>query len=95
MKDQASSSALVGVMSSGNFSQEPRPCHLRRSFRCLLPAPPSRSLAHLKDQMVFLHFKTDNQLFVNSAFKSGAEMNLKTTTPICGILPETEPNPWF
>lgn len=92
MKDRVSSSALVGVMSGRSFAQEPCLCHLQRAFRCVIPAPPSRDLAHLKDQMVFLHFRTDNQLFVNSAFKSEAEMNLKMRTPICGRLPETEPS---
>lgn len=64
-----------------NFSQAPRGCHLLRSFRCVIPAPPSRlNFAHLKDQMVFLHLRTDYQLFVNSAFKPGAEVNLKMRT---------------
>lgn len=31
---------------------------------------PRCGLAHLKDQMVFLHFKPNKPLFVNSAFKS-------------------------
>lgn len=49
-------------------------------------APPPGSLAHLKDQMVFLHVKIDNQLFVNSVFKSGAE--IKMTIAICGLYSE-------
>ena len=53
----------------------------------------SHSLAHLKGQMVVLRFKTNNQLFINSAFPSGAEENLKMRTPIRGTLRETEPSP--
>lgn len=78
-------SAPQALQTAGISCKELFVGHLWQSFR-LIALPPLGSLAHLKDQMVFLHVKIDNQLFVNSVFKSGAE--IKMTIAICGLYSE-------